>query len=139
MLSIKQNSFTTHPRLLKFNRRFSMVIFNSLKLRSCRSSKVEKEMPNETLSSGVKCPRNRFTTCPKEVIFSHETLIRWAEPCLQVQGAMVFHMGQSGMPTDRPRMDSSSADMVMLMTVVAFISFLISSNFSVHSHLLHYL
>lgn len=105
-----------------------MVIFNSLKLLSCRSSSVENEIPRDTLSSGVKCPRKRFTTCPKEVIFSQETLMRCGDPSLQVQGAMVFHMGQSGMPTERPRMDSNSADMM----AVVFISFDCP-----HSHLLH--
>lgn len=96
-----------------------MVMFNSLKLLSCRSSSVENEMPSDTRSSGVKCPRKRFTTCPKEVIISQETLMRCGDPSLQVQGAMVFHMGQSGMPTERPRMDSNSADMM----AVVFISF----------------
>lgn len=96
-----------------------MVMLSSLKLLSCRSSKKEKETPRDTRSLGVKCPRNRFTTCPNEVIFSQETLIRCGDPSLQVQGAMVFHMGQSGIPTERPRMESNSADMM----AVVFISF----------------
>lgn len=102
-----------------------MVMLSSLKLLSCRSSSEENETPRETRSLGVKCPRNRFTTCPKEVIFSQETLIRCGEPNLQVQGAIVFHMGQSGIPTDSPRMDSNSADMMAMV----FISFSVC-----HSH-----
>lgn len=111
---------STYPRLLKFNLRFSMVMLSSLKLLSCKSFNVENETPRDTLSRGVKCPRKRFTTCPKEVIFSQETLIRCGEPSLHVQGAIVFHMGQSGIPTESPRMESNNADMMAMV----FISFL---------------
>lgn len=101
-----------------------MVILSSLKLLSCRSSRVENVIPRDNRSLGVKCPRNRFTTCPKEVIFSQETLIRCAEPCLHVQGVMVFHIGHSGIPTERPRMESNSADMMVIITV--FIGFIVT-------------
>ncbi|KAJ3660813.1 hypothetical protein Zmor_005244 [Zophobas morio] len=87
-----------------------MDMFSSLKLLKGRSSSLLKDSLSDTLSAGEKCPLSNFTTWSYDVIRSQWIVVSLVESIRQVQGTISFHMGQCGMPTDRPRMERRRAD-----------------------------
>lgn len=89
-----------------------MDMLSSLNVLNGKSSNLLKDSFNETRSSGVKWPLSNFTTWSYDDILSQCIVVSLVESIRQVHGAISFHIGQWGMPTERPKIDKRRADIV---------------------------